>query len=151
MNRFSLCGLVLLGVIIAVVTITTGSGKAYAESDVVIVANKSLPVDSLTKVELKNIFLGNTVLWNPDLQVNLVTLKNSAAHDQFVQKYTGKTPDQFSRWWKRMLFTGQGTIPICFVSEDAAIEYLEKTSGAIGYVSSLPSTDKVKIIQITNK
>ena len=115
--------------------------------DVVLVANKTIPVSSLSKGDVKSIFLAKKKSVD-GVRVKLATLKGSDLHNQFLKAYVGKTPSQFSNYYKKLIFTGKGKPPKSMTSEAKMIAYVSRTSGALGYVSAAAVTDKVKAIQV---
>ncbi|MBN2064617.1 MAG: hypothetical protein JW745_07420, partial [Sedimentisphaerales bacterium] len=61
---------------------------------------------------------------------------------------------QFINSWKKLVFSGKSKMPKDFATEKEMVEYIAKTSGAIGYVHVNTSkdgsimTEKVKAITI---
>jgi ABC-type phosphate transport system substrate-binding protein len=113
--------------------------------DVFIIANKEVPDDSLTRNDIKGIFLGEKVLWNNQQKITFVILKTKA-HEDFLEKYIGNTPAQYRNYWKKMVFTGKSKSPRAFDTAEEIIEYVANTGGAVGYIPSEAYHDKVKII-----
>ncbi|MDM8521806.1 hypothetical protein QUF80_00380 [Desulfococcaceae bacterium HSG8] len=124
------------------------SNSAYAE--LLIVGNHSVTINSLTGEDIKKIFLGNKIAWDGDQEIRFVIMKKSPIHKDFVKKYIHKTPSQFRRYWKKLIFTGKASPPKSYETEEEIISYVANTPGAIGYVSSDALTDKVKIITISD-
>ena len=116
--------------------------------DIIVVANSDIPTDTLAKDEIQSIFLGEIVKWPNNKMITVVTLKDEALHNRFLKKYIKRTAFQFNNVWRRILFTGKGKPPISVKSEGELLEYVSKTSGAIGYVSSgLMGTKTVKVVE----
>ncbi len=69
--------------------------------EVTIIANKSVAADSLTKAQIKNIFLGTTTEWPDKRKITFYTISGNVAHKKFVRKYTRKSADQFRNFWRR--------------------------------------------------
>jgi ABC-type phosphate transport system substrate-binding protein len=67
---------------------------------------------------------------------------------QFLATRVGKTPAQFSSYYKKMIFTGRGRPLPKIDSDDAVLAYVRSTNGAIGYVSVDAVTDDVKVIRV---
>jgi ABC-type phosphate transport system substrate-binding protein len=116
--------------------------------DVVIITNKSVPIDTLKKEDIKNIFIGKMTRWNDNEKINFVTLPKSKIHEGFLKKFVKKTPEQYSRHWKKQIFTGKGNKPRSFKTEESLIDYVASTKGAIGYVSPELINDKIKVLTV---
>ncbi len=116
--------------------------------DVVLVCHKSVPEDSLTRRDIKNIFLGKKTEWADSQKIVFVTLKGSEAHEFFLREYLGKTMFQYANYWKKQLFTGKGRPPRSFDTDTELIKYVANTKGAIGYVSSGADRDSVKVVSV---
>lgn len=117
-------------------------------ADIVVVANKKLPADSLSKDALKAIYLGQKGTLDNGAGIEIVILKDSDIHNDFLQRYVNKTAAQFSNYWKQQVFTGKGKMPRQFDSESSLLEYVAGRDGAIGYCSGNADTNKIKIISI---
>lgn len=123
--------------------------EGYSMADAVVVANKSVPYDSITKVDMKKILINKKTQWANGERVVLVTLKWGNTHEHFIKKYTSKSPSQFWSYWRRQVFTGQGTLPKTFEDEEKAVDYIAQTEGALGYISYGTPTDTVKTLTVT--
>ncbi len=121
-------------------------------ADLILIANNSVYVDSLTKEELQRIFLGKKVRWNHNLRIQIAAHKRSGsdAHEIFLKKYMYRTSKQYINWWRRMVYTGKGVYPRFFKYEKNLIHYVETTEGAIGYISSNIPHENVKTMKISS-
>jgi len=120
-------------------------------SDVAFISNESVLVSKMTKNELNKILLGKTVNWNDGSKINLAVYKKDAdleIHKKTIRKYTMKSAVQFQRWWRKLAFTGKGTIPKSFGSEEDLIKFIKNKEGSIGYVNKEKIADSVKVIVI---
>ncbi len=122
----------------------------HVHADLFFIANKAVVVDSVTKTQIKDIFLGIQVKWPDNSQVKAVTMRNAPFHKEFAKSYTKKNPSQFKRYWKQMVFTGKGSFLKNVKSDDELIKYIGSTAGAIGYTSTKVELDDIKIITISN-
>ena len=116
-------------------------------NDVVVITNKSVSTTTLTKNDLSKIYLGKKSSWNDGSSIKFVVLTGDT-HAAFLKDYIGKTESQFSTFWKKQVFTGKGSPPKEFNSDQAMVEFVAQTTGAIGYVSSSADVSKVKTITI---
>lgn len=119
-----------------------------AQAEVIIIANPSVSVDGITKDNLKKIFSGQQVVWGDGQPVRPAILEDGEIHKEFVSGYLDKTPNQFQTYWRKMVFTGQGIQPRTFGSEEELIDYVAKTAGAVGYISSSSEAAKTKTLQV---
>ena len=124
---------------------------SYAD-DLIIICNQSVPVDSLSKSDIQRIFLGKKTEWFGGNKIAFVLLSDKGevgeVHNRFLQDFMGKTPTQYKNYWKKMVFTGKGRTPKSFKTSDELIDYVSKTAGAIGYISTNAQKETVKTIQI---
>ncbi len=131
----------------------TASAQEVAASDIVLVANADVPGTTLDAATVENIFTGKTSSVG-DKKVEITILKAGAVHEAFLKHYIKKTDSQFINSWKKLVFSGKSKMPKDFATEKEMVEYIAKTSGAIGYVHVNTSkdgsimTDKVKAITI---
>ncbi len=121
-----------------------------AQAEVFFIANDSVETSFLTKAELKDIFLGVDVKWQGGQRIMLVTLKNLPVHKEFVKEYMNKKEVQYKNYWRKMVFTGKGSLPKILQSENELITYVAGTKGAVGYISSSTRPENVKSISISD-
>ncbi|WP_300668559.1 substrate-binding domain-containing protein [Desulfoluna sp.] len=121
------------------------SSSAFAEQ-LRVIGNRSVPVASLEQKAIKDIYLGKVTMWNNGMKVVFVTLTKGDTQDAFLKKYVKKNRSTFNRHWKKKVFTGEGQMPLSFEKERDLVEFVEKTKGAIGFVTSGAATDQVKIL-----
>lgn len=115
-------------------------------ADVVVIANKGVDAGGFTDQDIKNIFLGKKTKWANNEKITFIIQKGTDDHKAFLKKYVGRTESQFRSFWKKMVFTGKGKAPKSAGDSSAIIDFVSSTEGAVGYISSGVSADKVKII-----
>jgi len=135
-------------ILVAIVVMAFTFPSVASAGDVVVIANKNAPAGSLTREEVKNIFLAKKTQWANGEKINFVTLKDSQTHDDFLKTYLQKSSSQFQRYFRTLVFTGKGKVPKSFDSEESLVGYVAGTDGAIGYVSSGTNTGSVKVINV---
>jgi len=121
------------------------SSAVWAE--VVVVTNRSVNTENLDLKDIKKIFLGKKMYWDDNKKISLFILAKSPAHNEFVKKYPNKSENQFTNYWKQLLFTGKGMLPNR-VTDDEMIAKIKETEGAIGYVAAELATEEVTIIKL---
>lgn len=122
----------------------------YSQAGIVVIANNSVAESSVTKQDLKMIFLGKKKSWDSGKKIKPVTLKDGASHEAFVSTYVEKTAASFSSFWKHAILSGTGIPPKSFSSEGDLLKYVAGKEGAVGYISSdTPYSDSdVKVLSI---
>ena len=116
--------------------------------DVVIIGNSRLPIDALSADDLKDIFQRKKTFWENGQKISFAILDGGKTHQRFVRHYLQKTPAQYHRYWKKLVFSGRGVPPISFHTERSLMAHIALTAGAIGYVSSDTKLSGVKRLQI---
>ncbi len=118
--------------------------------DVIIIGNKRLPFDSIGADELKDIYQRKKTMWGNGQKISFALLDGGKTHEQFIRHYIQKTPAQYHRYWKKLVFSGRGIPPVSFRDENSLMAHVALTAGAIGYVSpetKLSGVKKIKIVE----
>ncbi|MFZ5562532.1 MAG: hypothetical protein ACOZBW_00655 [Thermodesulfobacteriota bacterium] len=115
---------------------------------VFVFANADVADGTLTQMEMQNIYLGKKDKWSDNRKINFAALNSGTCHDEFLKQHVARTDFQFQNYWKKQIFTGQGQPPKAFGSEADLIDYVSRTSGAIGYSCTAPDKGKVKIMTV---
>ncbi|MFO7560855.1 MAG: hypothetical protein R6X10_18660 [Desulfobacterales bacterium] len=124
------------------------SSSEKPKSEITIIINKKLSVETLGMDEIKNIFERKKTTWDDGTQITVALLEAGDTHESFVRYYIHKTPAQYHRYWKKMVFSGRGIPPLTFRSETSLMAHVALTKGAIGYISSKTKPSGVKVIQV---
>ncbi len=125
---------------------------AVAAQDVVIVANKSIAVSTISPAQLRDVFTGARSRLDDGTHAIPVLLKGGPVHEVFLRNHVGETPDEFRARWRKAVFTGEGSMPKEFSSESALLDYVAVTPGTIGYVSRINHQEAdVKVLAVPTK
>jgi ABC-type phosphate transport system substrate-binding protein len=114
----------------------------------VIIANKDVPASDLTSGDVKQIFLGSKTTWENGEKIVFVVQDRTEAGKYFLKTYVKKSASQYDNYWKKQVFTGKGKAPMSFSSDQELVEYVARTPGAVGYVSSTADTGNTKTISV---
>jgi len=117
-------------------------------ADLKIIANSSVGASSLSGDDLKGVFLCTKSSLSDGSRVEPVLLKSGAVHEAFLKEYVGKTEDALNTYYRSLVFTGKGSMPKAFAVDAEVVAYVEKTKGAIGYVSASASTGSAKTLDV---
>lgn len=121
----------------------------YTFPDVRIITNPGTEIPPLKKKDIKDIFTGKRTRWNGSGKITIAILEDSETHSEFLREFVKKTPSQFRNYWRRKVFTGEGTFPRTFGSEAELMDFVAATKGAVGYIGSPPKKN-VKVIEINS-
>lgn len=136
-----------------IAAVVVGMGMALpnvrAAGDILIIANKDVSASSLSRTDVKTIFLGKKTRWEDERKINFVISEVEETHHKFLHSFIKRTPSQYSRYWKKLVFTGKGRKPKSIKTDKGVASYVANTSGAIGYISTETVTSDVKVLSIT--
>ncbi len=127
------------------------SSSEKPDRNIIFIVNKKLPIETLTMDEIKDIFQRKKTLWDDGDNITIALLEGGRTHQSFVRYYIHKTPAQYHRYWKKLVFSGRGIPPLTFRSEKSLMSHIALTAGAIGYISSRIKPAGVKVIRIVTK
>ncbi len=116
--------------------------------DAVFIAHPDVKAESLTAAEAKAILLGNQTSWSGGGNLKLAVLTSGPVHESVLRTYTERSADQFEKYWKKLVFTGKGSLPEQAADEAAIVAYVAKTPGAFGYVAAGSTPAGVKVLTI---
>lgn len=122
---------------------------AARAQDVLIVANRTVSVQQVTGAQIRELFTGTKTRFSDGSHAVPVVLKGGPVHEVFLHRHVGDSPEEFRTRWRKMVFTGQGSMLKEFATEAAMLEYIAATPGAIGYVSRVTDPDTVKILSVS--
>ena len=113
--------------------------SANAAGEVVVISNSTITVSA---DEVRDIFLGEKQFAG---STKLVMIDNAAVQSGFLAKIMHMDAEKYNGIWTKKSFRDGLTPPAVRSSDAEVIEYIKRTPGAIGYVSTTPAG--VKVIQ----
>jgi len=138
MRTISLTCLVMLSVFFV--------GRAHAGE--IVIANESVAVDAIDAETLKNVFLGKATKLDDGSKVVFAVQSSGATSEAFLKDQVGKSPSQFLSYWRKLAFSGKGSMPEEVGDDVGMVAYVKSTPGAIGYVSDGAALDGVKTLAV---
>lgn len=117
-------------------------------AEVYIIVHPDLAIGSLSHEDIRRIYLGKKSTWFKGRLIVLASLKKGAVHNEFLKSLIHKTPRRFSRFWKKIVFTGKGLPLNRFSEQQKLLNFVANTPNAIGYVKNLPETQTVRVVPI---
>src|ERR1700722_119649 len=129
------------------VVLMFGSVRVLA-AEVKVIANRSVKADVISAGDLKRVFLEERIALGDGTHVEAVLEKDGPVHEAFLRECLGGTDDDLQNYYRALVFSGRGSMPKELGSDEEVVAYVEKTRGAIGYVSARTNTAGVKTLVI---
>ena len=108
---------------------------AAAHAEVVVVVSTKSPVNSLTKEQVSDIFLGKASTFPQGGQAVPIDLAAGAIHrEEFYNKVTGRSAAQLKSYWAKQSFSGKGTAPKAVAGDDEVKKLIAANPNTIGYI-----------------
>lgn len=108
------------------------SVNSHAADDFIIVANTDDKDLTLTKVQVKNLFMRRAFKYELE---PVILPPGHMLRILFNTKIVGLTESRIQSYWAQMRFSGRKVEPTQITTERLIIEYLLKNKGSIAYLS----------------
>jgi ABC-type phosphate transport system substrate-binding protein len=125
------------------------ASAAAVQAQTRVIVNNDVEVSAISQAEIARIYLGKKTFWDSGARIEPSLLdEDSPLTASFLEENLKKTVRQFRAYWKRHLFSGQGTAPKTFASSKLVADYVAANPGAIGIVDGSYADDRVKFIEL---
>src|SRR6266542_3183681 len=126
---------------------------APTSSDVVIVANPSVPISDLSFAELRRIFLGERQFWSSSLRIALLMHAPTARERDVLLKAVYEMSEaQLRQHWIGKVFRAEAaSAPQTFYSDEEILETLVALPGSIAAVEVSRIPKGLKVIKIDGR
>jgi hypothetical protein len=119
--------------------LSLGCGSAFG-ADIYVIAG---PDVKLSAEDIRELYLGDKEFSGG---VRLVPVDNQAALSEFVVKALGMNPQRYNTLWVKKAFRDALNPPAVKASDFEVLEFVKRTRGAVGYVSSVPRDKEISVI-----
>ena len=131
---------------IAAVMLLCASAQVVALEVVTHPLNKT---NNLSISTLRSIFSMRMTQWSDGTPIRVFVLGDKKVlHSEFSKQVLGVFPHQLRRAWNRQIYSGTGQAPVEVDSETEMCTMVERTPGAIGYLTEKQNNEQVRIIEI---
>ncbi|EIC23171.1 hypothetical protein Thi970DRAFT_00824 [Thiorhodovibrio frisius] len=114
-----------------------------------VIVNSDVHLDAIDRNFARLLITMRMPQWPDKRPVTVFVLPdNNPVHESFAKRVLEVYPYQLRRTWDRQVFSGTGQAPRQVANEQEMIERVSQTAGAVGYVSSPPDTDLVKVLEV---
>lgn len=118
-------------------------------ADTRVLVNPSVSQIQLDVQTLSRIYAMQLKSWKNGQAIKVYILPpRHSTHRKFVLSKLKMQPHQLDRLWNRLVFTGTGRMPFIVENEQAMLQKIKNTPGAIGYIHSAPLIDGVKVVVV---
>lgn len=120
---------------------------AVGAQSIVVVVNPGSGVESLSRNDVINIFLGGFRQFPsgiPALPIDLP--QGHPAREEFYRLLVGKNPSEINTYWSRLIFSGKTRPPIQAGRVEDALSMAQGSAGAITYLERGKVSGRLKIV-----
>ncbi|QHJ11862.1 hypothetical protein FX988_02098 [Paraglaciecola mesophila] len=120
---------------------------AYSAQALVVVVGKSNPIETLSKTQIIDIYMGrydtfpNGVVAKP-----LDRVAGSDEKQKFYRLLVNKSEEKINAYWARLLFSGRASPPSSYATNDEMLDELRRSEQTIGYVLESEVDDSLKVV-----
>lgn len=120
-----------------------------AMADIVVVVSAQNPVESISRSELVDLYLGRRTQFEHGDSVVLVDQREgSVAHRTFYSEYLDRSPADIKAHWSRLIFTGRGQPPRTVPDGAAMADTVAGNPRAIGYLAPEYVDERLRVVRI---
>ena len=121
---------------------------ANISGQVAVIANPSVPVDTITNIEILDFYTRDIRFWENKKPVIVFDLKPKGKVKEVFYEFLGKSTSRMKSIWMKKMLSGEGDPPEVVDSENEMINRVLSTPGSIGFVHQSLVTYKVKVLAI---
>lgn len=135
---------ILAQILVLILFLSTG---LYAQK---IIVNSDNVLKTLTHQQLRNIYLGNTNVWENGAFIKISDYSaTSSFRKDFSLKFLDLSPSKVSMLWIKVTLKGKSIPPKIFDNEIDVLNFVEQNKDAIGYINSeLKFPTSIKVLEI---
>lgn len=126
---------------------------AQSQPDIAVIVHPGVTVDNLSLADLRRILTGDREFWTAGSRVTIfVRAPVARERDAVVRDICQMTEAQFRQHWIGKVFRADvPSGPKIVYSNDATLDQVSRTQGAIGLVQGPVTTKNVKVIKIDGR
>lgn len=138
-----------LGLLLLLASMVAASAQSLQDQreELVVIVSIQNPVNSLTRSQVEDIFLGRTPDFPDGRRARPIDqAEGSAVRNLFNELVLMRTASQVRSHWSRIVFTGNGRPPRTLDSNEQVVRMVSDDANAIGYVERQFLNDAVKVV-----
>lgn len=128
-----------------------GANPSHAQSpSFLVIVHPSNGVSSLSRNEVRNMFLRRTRQWPDGTSVEPVDqAASSDVREAFSRAVHGRSATSVASHWRQQVFSGRGVPPPVRNGNSSAAGYVLGHRGGIGYVSAGANVGRARVIRVS--
>ncbi len=116
-------------------------------ADIVIIANLNSKIETITKEQAKNLWLGKSKKLPGTGRIKILEhKKESQLKLTFHEIITQKNQIQLNAYWAKIIFTGMATPPKSIRTDSEIIEIVSHKTNTLGYIDSKSINKNIKVL-----
>jgi len=129
------------------------SGEKSSDNNLAIIVNTANPVESLSLLELRKVFLGERSHWPSGRRITLVMMEGGQPERMaLIRDVCQMSESDFTRHFLHGVFTGEVFVSPKTLSSPVGVrKFIFNVPGAIGYVRVSDVDSSVKVIRIDGR
>ena len=132
--------------LLVLLTVTLGTRVAHGQ--IAVIVNREVPVASMSRSKIVDLFTGDVRLWSNGVAVVPIDLQEPKDIRKSFYKDLGKSSARMRSIWMKRKLSGEGDPPEAVETEDEVLARVAATPGSISFVRASRASKSVKIIRI---
>ena len=125
------------------------ASAAQPEPRLTVIVHSQVTYDELSRSMLRSIFTMRLTRWEDGTPIKVFVLADDdPVHRRFSKKALAVFPYQLRQTWDRAVFSGTGTAPFVVEDQNAMLNTIAATPGAIGYVVGNKDREGVRYVVV---
>ncbi len=122
-------------------------GYAWAQPSIVVVVHKDSVVQSFSRTELIDLYMGRyTTLANHQAAQLIDQPEKSPIRQQFYRSLVNKSVAEVNAFWARLLFVGRSTPPTMLSDVKQIVAAVSEDKNGVAYLYERDLTDSLRVV-----
>jgi len=128
------------------------SAAALAQGGMAVVVNPRNSQSSISKAELRKLFVGEKRYWPDGAPVKLFTRSEGTAEHDAMLKLIGMSETEYKQYWRARIYSGEAqSEPLSLPSNGMQREALQAFNGGIALIPSADIKPGMKVLKVDGK
>jgi ABC-type phosphate transport system substrate-binding protein len=138
--------------LLRILTLLLGIGVVCsARAEIVVVVNPNNPIESFSRRELVDLYMGRTQSFSDgSMALRLDLPPDSQVRGDFYRGLVNKSVAEVNAYWAKLLFTGRASPPQVMDNSQSVLKAVRENKNAVGYIDSKDVDSSVKVVAHVN-